>query len=76
MQKSHEIFIRACSNTDVDEGVSLEVRCSCGVFILDRAGTPAQASLVEITQLIAAHYMQAQYPEKSNGTTKLIKGKK
>jgi hypothetical protein len=76
-QRPHEIMIRAVPITvNEKESSSLEVRCSCGVFILDRMGAPAQASLVEITQLIAAHYVQAKHPEQSNGTTKLIKGKK
>jgi hypothetical protein len=80
MQRRHEIIIRAIvvpvQPGEDPESSSIEVRCSCGTFILDRDGRPAEASLVEITQLIAAHYMQAQHPEKSNGSTKLIRGKK
>jgi hypothetical protein len=59
----HEIMIRATNEVDV---LALEVRCSCGEFLLDRAGPP-QASLVEITGLIAAHYAFVAHPEKSNG---------
>ena len=71
----HEILIRA---TPGDEyGIcSLEVRCSCGHFLLDREGSPAEVSLVELTQLTMAHYAQVRHPEQSNGHTKLIKGKK
>lgn len=53
----------------------IEVRCSCGVFILDREGEPAEVSLVELTGLVAAHYMQVAHPEESNGH-KLIRGRK
>ena len=69
---SHELFVRV-------DGSSLQVGCKCGVFLLDRGpGTSgfAQASLPEITGLIQMHYMQVKHPEQSNGTTKLIKGKR
>ncbi len=70
----HEILIKAYVSRDA-EGPALEVRCACGTFILDRAD-PAEASLVEITGLIAAHYMHVQRPEKSNGQGRLLRGKK
>ena len=69
----HEILIRA------PEGGGLEIRCACGVFLLDRhPGTSgfAQASLVEITNIVTAHYAHVAHPERGNGSTKLIKGKK
>jgi len=79
MQKRHEIFIRAITHLD-EEISSVEIRCSCGEFLLDRQGSPAEVSLAEITGLVTMHYsaqyMHAQHPEKSNGSTKLIKGKK
>lgn len=74
MDKRHEILIRAVS-MDEGEASGIEVRCSCGVFILDREGKPAEVSLVELTGLVAAHYMQVRHPEDSNGH-KLIKGRK
>ena len=75
MDVRHEIMFRATWEND-EGATSLEVRCSCGHFILDRYGMPAEASLVEITQLVAAHYMQVKHPDQSNGHTGLIKGKK
>ena len=69
----HEIIFRA---TRDGETTSLEIRCACGSFLLDRMGQPAEASLIEITQIVAAHYAHVAHPEYSNGTTKLIKGRK
>ena len=71
-EPKHELFIRA------NEG-SLEVGCSCGQFLLDRGpGSSgfAQVSVPEITVLVASHYAQVTHPEKSNGSVKLIKGRK
>lgn len=69
----HEILIRT-----TDEG-GLEVRCGCGIFLLDRqpglTGL-AQVSLVEITTLVTAHYISLSRPEKGNGSIKLIPGRK
>ena len=83
MQKRHEIIVRALNESNDDDGgasTALEIRCSCGEFLMDRVGTPAEASLPEITEIIRMHYaaqfMHDQHPERSNGTTKLIKGKK
>lgn len=79
-KRRHEILLRALPG--IDGTADLEVRCSCGVFLMDRKGDPAkeeegaQASLIEITGLVAAHYMITQHPEKNNGSTKLIRGKK
>ena len=75
MQQKHEILIRAVPGDEYGT-CSLEIRCSCGQFLLDRAGSPAEVSLVELTQLTMAHYTQVRHPELSNGHTGLIKGKK
>ena len=77
MQQKHEILIRAVPGGEYGM-CSLEIRCSCGQFLLDREkrGESAEVSLVELTQLTMAHYTQVRHPEQSNGHTGLIKGKK
>mgnify|MGYP001608699660 CR=1 FL=1 len=76
MDVRHEILIRAVSVDEMGEASGLQVKCSCGTFLLDREGEPAEVSLVELTQLTMAHYAQVRHPELSNGHTGLIKGKK
>ena len=77
MEVRHEILIRAVPGDEYGT-CSLEIRCSCGQFLLDREkrGESAEVSLVELTQLTMAHYAQIKHPELSNGHTGLIKGKK
>lgn len=73
----HVIMLRAIGN-------SLEMRCSCGQFLMDKPGIddkPAEASLPEITMHVTAHYLAASHPEKLNGhrekpPVKLIEGHK
>ena len=75
MEKRHEVFIQAISMDEGNAASGLLVKCSCGTFLIDREGNPAEVSLIEITQIVAAHYAQIARPEDSNGH-KLIKGRK
>lgn len=75
MEQRHEILIQAISMDEGNAASGLLVKCSCGTFILDREGKPAEVSLIEITQIVTAHYAQVARPELSNGH-KLMKGRK
>jgi hypothetical protein len=72
--KSHQITIFATNRDTTREGwLTLQIKCSCGAFLADREGTYAEMSLMEITDMVTMHYLQAAHPEKGNG---LLRGKK
>jgi hypothetical protein len=68
----HHILIRAVPpvNESGSGTSTLEIRCSCGVFMLDREGGPAEASLAEITGLVENHYMTLMAQSRMNGGRK------
>jgi hypothetical protein len=66
--KQHQILLRGNGR--------VEVRCTCGTFLIDREGDDAEISLPQVTAAVFLHYQQVAHPELSNGhKPRLIEGK-